>query len=116
VVRRSTRPLDWCRTRPHHQAPEKQWTVPELSAAVGLSRSPFAAKFTVLVGQSPMAYLKRWRLQLAATLLRQQAVALSNVAARVGYESTPAFSRAFTRFFGVFARPLSGPPPLVEAP
>jgi AraC-like DNA-binding protein len=84
-----------------HRAPEKPWTVPELSAAVGLSRSPFAAKFTALVGRAPMAYLKRWRLQLAATLLRQQAVALSSVADRVGYESTAAFSRAFTRFFGV---------------
>src|SRR5262245_27539381 len=84
-----------------HSAPEKPWTVPALSAAVGLSRSPFAAKFTALVGQSPMAYLKRWRLQLAATLLRQQTVALSHVAERVGYESTPAFSRAFTQFFGV---------------
>jgi AraC-like DNA-binding protein len=84
-----------------HQAPEKPWTVPSLSAAVGLSRSPFAAKFTALVGQPPMAYLKRWRLQLAATLLRQQPVAVSSVAERVGYESTPAFSRAFTRFSGV---------------
>jgi AraC-like DNA-binding protein len=84
-----------------HQAPQKQWTVPALSAAVGLSRSPFAARFTALVGQPPMAYLKRWRLQLAATLLRQQAVALASVAERVGYDSTPAFSRAFTRLFGV---------------
>src|SRR4029450_1463574 len=49
-----------------HQAPEKQWTVPALSAAVGLSRSPFAAKFTALVGQPPMAYLKRCRLPLAS--------------------------------------------------
>lgn len=84
-----------------HQAPEKQWTVEMLSAAVGLSRSPFAAKFTALVGRPPMAYVKRWRLQLAATLLRRQVVALSSVAERVGYESTPAFSRAFTRIFGV---------------
>ena len=84
-----------------HQAPEKRWTVPALSAAVGLSRSPFAAKFTALVGQPPMVYLKQWRLQLAATLLRQQTVALSSVAERVGFESTPAFSRAFTRSFGV---------------
>jgi AraC-like DNA-binding protein len=97
-----------------HQAPEKQWTVPALSAAVGLSRSPFAAKFTALVGQPPMTYLKRWRLQLAGTLLRQQAVALSNVAERVGYESTPAFSRAFTHFFGMspgryrYDRPAGG--------
>jgi AraC-like DNA-binding protein len=84
-----------------HQAPQKPWTVPALSAAVGLSRSPFAARFTALVGQPPMAYLKRWRLQLGAAMLRRQAVALSTVAERVGYESTPAFSRAFTRFFGV---------------
>jgi AraC-like DNA-binding protein len=84
-----------------HQTPDRQWTVPALSAAVGLSRSPFAAKFTELVGQPPMAYLKRWRLQLGANLLRQQTVPLSSVAERVGYESTAAFSRAFTRFFGV---------------
>ena len=84
-----------------HQAPEKGWTVPALSAAVGMSRSPFAAKFTALVGQSPMAYLKSWRLQVGATLLRQRALALASVAERVGYESTAAFSRAFTREFGV---------------
>jgi transcriptional regulator GlxA family with amidase domain len=84
-----------------HHAPAKQWTVPALSAAVGLSRSPFAAKFTALVGQSPMSYLKRWRLQRAAALLRNDAVGLSTVAEQVGYESAAAFSRAFTRFFGV---------------
>ena len=84
-----------------HQAPEKQWTVPALSAAVGMSRSPFAARFTALVGQSPIAYLKRWRLQLGATLLRNESLALASVAERVGYASTAAFSRAFTREFGV---------------
>lgn len=84
-----------------HQAPAKRWTVPALSAAVGVSRSPFAAKFTALVGQPPMVYLKRWRLQLAANLIRQRAVSLSSIAERVGYESTAGFSRAFTREFGV---------------
>jgi len=84
-----------------HQAPQKRWTVPALSAAVGSSRSPFAANFTALVGQSPMAYLKRWRLQLGATLLRDQGMSLSSGAERVGYESEAAFSRAFTREFGL---------------
>jgi AraC-like DNA-binding protein len=84
-----------------HQSPEKRWTVPALSATVGMSRSPFAASFTALVGQSPMAYLKRWRLQVGATLLRHRSLALSSVAERVGYQSTAAFSRAFTREFGV---------------
>jgi AraC-like DNA-binding protein len=84
-----------------HQSPQKRWTVPALSAAVGSSRSPFAAKFTALVGQSPMAYLKRWRLQLGSMLLRDHGMSLSSVAERVGYESEAAFSRAFTREFGV---------------
>ena len=83
-----------------HQAPEKQWTVPALSASVGMSRSPFAALFTALVGQSPIAYLKRWRLQLGAALLHDESLVLSRVAQRVGYEFTAAFSRAFTREFG----------------
>jgi AraC-like DNA-binding protein len=84
-----------------HQAPEKPWTVPALAAEVGMSRSPFAAKFTALVGESPMAYLKRWRLYVGATLLHQGTIALASVAERVGYESAAAFSRAFTREFGV---------------
>jgi AraC-like DNA-binding protein len=84
-----------------HQAPDKRWTVPSLAAAVGMSRSPFAARFTALVGVSPMAYLKHWRMQVGATLLARHAQALASVAEQVGYESIPAFSRAFTREFGV---------------
>jgi AraC-like DNA-binding protein len=47
------------------------------------------------------SHLKRWRLQRAAALLRDDALTLSSVAKRVDYESTAAFSRAFTRLFGV---------------
>jgi AraC-like DNA-binding protein len=84
-----------------HKVPEKQWTVPSLAAQVGMSRSPFAARFTALVGQAPMSYLKHWRLQLAAKLLQNKALALSSIAEQVGYESLPAFSRVFKREFGV---------------
>lgn len=84
-----------------HKAPEKPWTVPSLAAEVGMSRSPFAARFTALVGQAPMSYLKGWRLQLAAKLLHNQALSLSTIAEQVGYESMPAFSRVFKREFGV---------------
>jgi AraC-like DNA-binding protein len=84
-----------------HKVPEKQWTVPSLAAQVGMSRSPFAARFTALVGQAPMSYLKHWRLQLAAKLLQNKTLALSSIAEQVGYESLPAFSRVFKREFGV---------------
>jgi transcriptional regulator GlxA family with amidase domain len=103
MVGRSSRSIDWCRTGLIHQAPEKQWTAPALSAAVGLSRSPFAAKFMALVGQPPMRYLKRWRLQLAATLLRQQPVAVSGVA----IHASSVYSQAGT---GTAARSLQMQP------
>jgi AraC-like DNA-binding protein len=68
---------------------------------VGMSRAPFAARFTALVGHAPMSYLKTWRLQLAAKLLQNQALSLSNIAEQIGYESASAFSRIFKRSFGV---------------
>jgi len=84
-----------------HKTPEKPWTVAKLAAQVGMSRSPFAARFMALVGRSPMSYLKRWRLQLAAQLLLDRTLSLSDIAERVGYESTAALSRVFKREFGV---------------
>ena len=42
------------------------WTVAELAAKVGLSRSGFAARFTELVGEPPLQYLARWRVTRAA--------------------------------------------------
>ena len=83
-----------------HKSPEKPWTVATLAAQVGMSRSPFAARFTALAGLSPMSYLKRWRMQLAARLLHDPALSLSEIAERVGYESAAAFSRVFKRESG----------------
>jgi AraC-like DNA-binding protein len=84
-----------------HKSPEKPWTVPSLSAQVGMSRSPFAARFTALVGQSPMSYLQRWRLHLSARLLQDHTLSLARITEQVGYESPEAFSRLFKREFGI---------------
>jgi AraC-like DNA-binding protein len=84
-----------------HRAPERRWTVATLAGQVGLSRSPFAARFTQLVGEPPLAYLTRWRLLRAARALGEEPVSLQDLAARVGYVSVAAFSRAFQRSFGV---------------
>ena len=37
----------------------------------GMSRSSFAAKFKETVGETPMEYLTRWRMLLAADRLRE---------------------------------------------
>jgi len=84
-----------------HGAPGKAWTVEELAHEVALSRSALAERFTALVGESPMHYLMRWRLALAAQTLRSGREPIARVAARSGYDSEAAFSRAFKREFNV---------------
>jgi transcriptional regulator GlxA family with amidase domain len=84
-----------------HADPGKAWTVEELAREVALSRSALAERFTTLVGESPMQYLLRWRLALAAQMLRSGKDAIVRVAERSGYESEAAFNRAFKREFGI---------------
>lgn len=83
-----------------HAEPAHPWTVAELAETVGMSRSPFAARFSALVGEPPLAYLARWRASLAARLLRETALPVGEIAARVGYESEASFSKAFKRLTG----------------
>ena len=84
-----------------HGRVAQQWTVDDLGRDIGLSRSALADRFTRLIGEPPMRYLARWRLQLAAHHLRGSDMPLARIAEQVGYDSTPAFNRAFKRSFGV---------------
>ncbi len=54
-----------------------------------------------MTGESPAAYLTRWRMDLAAKRLRDGDESLHGVAHAVGYTSVYAFSRAFRRARGV---------------
>jgi AraC-like DNA-binding protein len=83
-----------------HAEPGRGWTVDDLAKEVALSRSALAERFTELVGESPMQYLTRWRLTLAAQVLRSGREPIARIAERSGYESEAAFSRAFKREFG----------------
>lgn len=82
-----------------HEQPSASWTVAELAQEAAMSRSAFFARFSRLVGVTPMEYLLGWRIALAKCLLRDGAT-VSDVAERVGYSSASAFSVAFTRNVG----------------
>jgi AraC-like DNA-binding protein len=84
-----------------HKRLNEEWTVDDLGRQVGLSRSALADRFTRLIGEPPMRYLARWRLQVAANQLRNSDAPLAHIAEQVGYESEAAFNRAFKRSFGV---------------
>ncbi len=70
-----------------HQRPHEPWTVDSLAREVGQSRATFNRRFVSLIGEPPASYLGRWRMSLAAHLLRHSELSLEDVAARVGYES-----------------------------
>lgn len=84
-----------------HEDPARPWTVAGLAAECGTSRARFARRFTELVGEPPMSYLIRWRLALAADLLREPQLTVETVATRVGYSNGFALSSAFKRVRGV---------------
>jgi AraC-like DNA-binding protein len=84
-----------------HRQVAQQWTVDDLGREVGLSRSALADRFTRLIGEPPMRYLARWRIQVAAHQLRNSDTPLARIAEHVGYESEAAFNRAFKRSVGV---------------
>jgi AraC-like DNA-binding protein len=82
-----------------HARPTAPWTLDVLAKEVGLSRSALAERFTRLVGEPPMHYLTRWRMQLASLRLADGA-SVQVVAGEVGYASEAAFSRAFKKVVG----------------
>ncbi len=84
-----------------HARPAFAWTLEDLARESGTSRSVLAERFQHLVGSSPIAYLTRWRMMLAANLLRRSTAPLSHIAEDVGYQTDTAFSRAFRREYGV---------------
>ncbi|MGZ8164669.1 MAG: AraC family transcriptional regulator, partial [Methylobacter sp.] len=84
-----------------HQQPWHPWTLAELCTRSGLSKTVLSEKFTAFIGYSPIEYLTAWRLQIAARWLMEPNMSVERVAERCGYESVPAFSKAFKRHFGM---------------
>jgi AraC-like DNA-binding protein len=83
-----------------HQHPETNWTVEGLAKRVNMSRSGFAARFKWLMGEAPLQYVTRWRMQQAVELLRSSKLSVAEISEQVGYDSETAFSKAFKRQVG----------------
>jgi len=84
-----------------HDRPGEPWTLDRLGEEAGISRSSLHERFVHFIGQPPMQYLTRWRMQVASGLLRDTSAKLVEVSLAAGYESEAAFSRAFKREVGV---------------
>ncbi len=76
------------------------WTLDELASAAGVSKTVLTERFRALIDESPMQYCARWRMKVAADMLRDNRQNACSVAYSVGFNSEAAFNRAFKREFG----------------
>ncbi|WP_176596380.1 MULTISPECIES: AraC family transcriptional regulator [Sphingobium] len=87
-----------------HEQPARRWSLEDLAAAVGMSRSSFAVRFKDKVRLSPMDYLTRWRMLKAGDELRTTDQLVATIGRSLGYESESSFSTAFKRVMGCTPR------------
>ena len=81
--------------------PSANWTVERLARSVGMGRSNFAAHFTSQVGRAPMEVVAESRMEQACQLLKKGNLKIAEISELSGYGSEAAFSRRFTRHFGM---------------
>lgn len=83
-----------------HRDPGRDWTLAEMAAAMGSSRSVFAERFAAATGTTPLRYVAALRMRLAEQWLSRDRMPIDQVARDLGYQSQAAFSRAYKRVTG----------------
>jgi len=80
-----------------HSSIEKDWSLEQLAQIAAMSRTSFANRFKILVGQTPFNYITQWRVLRAKELLEESKLSVGEIAEEVGYRSEAAFNRVFKK-------------------
>jgi AraC family transcriptional regulator len=76
----------------------------ELARQARVSRFHFARQFRLSTGESPMAYLRRMRIERSKSILQTREATIAEVAAGLGFSDQSHFTRTFGRLVGVSPR------------
>jgi AraC-like DNA-binding protein len=76
-------------------------SIPDLAASCGLSQSHFRQRFHKETGFTPTDYLSRQRIRLAKQLLRARRMAITEIAFKLGFQSSPYFAAVFKKLTGM---------------
>lgn len=80
---------------------DPDYNVEKLSDTLGLSRGHLHRKIKELTGKTPVEFLRNYRLSQAASLLRQKAYSVSEVAYQTGFSSPAYFAKCFKAVYQV---------------
>lgn len=84
-----------------HNDPSEDWTLDSLAEIATMSRSAFTSRFKSLLGETPINYIKQWRMKAAYQWFRDDNITVAEAADRTGYLTEAAFSKAFKRELGI---------------
>ena len=76
-------------------------TIDNLAKMSGMSKYYFISSFKEFTGLTPMEYVIRFRLSKAKFYLEFSDYKIQDIAQKVGFNSTTAFTHTFTRYIGV---------------
>ncbi len=79
----------------------EKFSVDKLSSEMGLSRSQLHRKLKAITDQSTTEFIRNFRLQRAANLIKQGSGNMAEIAYSVGFSSQAYFTKSFTEFFGL---------------
>jgi YesN/AraC family two-component response regulator len=72
----------------------------ELAGKCFMTEAHFSRTFKDLMGEPPVSYINRYRINKATALLSTTALSLKEIAVRVGFSDEAYFSRAFKKYKG----------------
>jgi transcriptional regulator GlxA family with amidase domain len=87
---------------------DENFSVVELGARIGMSRSQLHRKLSALTGFSPNEVIRNMRLDRARQLLEKKAGTASEVAYLTGFNSPAYFAKCFKDYFGVTPSEAAG--------
>lgn len=84
-----------------HNLDNEDLTIADFSEILFLSRSQLHRKVIALTGQSPMEYVRHYRLEKAKEMLQTHQYRVNEVASMVGFPNPKHFATTFKKHFGI---------------
>ena len=97
------------------QAEDPEFTIEKMASEMGMSRTQLHRKLKALNGQSASEFLRNFRLQRAAQLLKAHYGNVAEVAYQVGFNNLSYFAKCFREVYGIAPSEFSRQRPVEKA-
>ena len=81
-----------------HNNCNQKITIPKLSKQFHVNRTTLSDRFFEATGETIITYLNKYRINLAAIMLRESNQSISNIAEEVGFNDTAYFAKLFKKY------------------